>query len=228
MDFDQEEVRHWRQELERTKQIHLSRKNLPAEAKEELDALEKNLAGFDQYFVDEILRQLAELLVGFDGNDQLRLRFAHSILSTVKSKDPMEMLLVTQMIAVHVASMNSVKLMKCTKSPDYDHGNIFNKLARTYMNQLAMLQQYRSGPEPKLTVHNVSVNDGGQAIVGHVTHKAADKVQPPPIEFPRLVADQSGMAMPVIEQDDQVVATAPLIEHDQEPDPTATRRRRRK
>ena len=131
----------------------------------------------------------------------------------------MEMLLVTQMIAVHVASMNSVKLMKCTKSPDYDHGNIFNKLARTYMNQLAMLQQYRSGPEPKLTVHNVSVNDGGQAIVGHVTHKAADKVQPPPIESPRLVADQSGMAMPVIEQDDQVVATAPLIEHDQEPDP---------
>ncbi|MGA9197969.1 MAG: hypothetical protein WB037_23020, partial [Pseudolabrys sp.] len=82
MDFDQEEVRHWRQELERTKQIHLSRKNLPAEAKEELDALEKNLAGFDQYFVDEILRQLAESLVGFDGNDQLRLRFAHSILST--------------------------------------------------------------------------------------------------------------------------------------------------
>ncbi len=36
--------------------------------------------------------------------------------------------------------------------------NALNKLARTY----------RSGGEQKITVHHVSVNDGGQAIVGNV------------------------------------------------------------
>ena len=30
------------------------------------------------------------------------------------------------------------------------HGNIFNKLARTYAAQLETLQRIRSGPEPKL------------------------------------------------------------------------------
>ena len=45
----------------------------------------------------------------------------------------------------------------------------FNKLARTFAVQMEALKRYRTGGEQKVTVHHVTVNEGGQAIVGAVT-----------------------------------------------------------
>jgi hypothetical protein len=59
-----------------------------------------------------------------------------------------------------------------------------NKLARTYMMQMDALKRYRSKGEQNVTVQNVTVSDGGQAIVGdvHQEAKAADAaaIQTPP------------------------------------------------
>ncbi len=43
-----------------------------------------------------------------------------------------------------------------------------NQLTRTYTAQLEARKRYLSG-EPRVTVHNLSVTEGGQAIVGNVT-----------------------------------------------------------
>ena len=45
-----------------------------------------------------------------------------------------------------------------------------NKLARTFATQLEALKRYRTGGTQKVTVEHVTVNAGGQAIVGNVTH----------------------------------------------------------
>ena len=42
----------------------------------------------------------------------------------------------------------------------------FNKLARTFAAQLEALKRYRTGGEQKVTVEHVTVNEGGQTIVG--------------------------------------------------------------
>ena len=72
--------------------------------------------------------------------------------------------------------------------------------------------------EQKVTVNNVSVSGGGQAIVGHVTHTGGsgtnDVANPPP-----TITDQSGTAMPIIQPDEQSATTVPRIEQDQEPAP---------
>lgn len=44
----------------------------------------------------------------------------------------------------------------------------FNKLARTFTAQIDALKRYRSKGEQKMTVDHVTVNEGGQAIVGNV------------------------------------------------------------
>jgi Tfp pilus assembly protein PilE len=44
----------------------------------------------------------------------------------------------------------------------------FNKLARTFAAQMDTLKRYRSKGEQKVTVQHVTVNDGGQAVVGDV------------------------------------------------------------
>jgi hypothetical protein len=46
------------------------------------------------------------------------------------------------------------------------------RLARTFPAQIEALNRYRSHGEPAITVQNVSVGDGGKAIVGNVTQHA--------------------------------------------------------
>ena len=46
----------------------------------------------------------------------------------------------------------------------------FNKLARTFAAQVEALKRYRSGGEQTVRVEHVTVNEGGQAIVGNVSH----------------------------------------------------------
>ena len=52
------------------------------------------------------------------------------------------------------------------------------------------LKRYRSSGEQSVTVQNVSVRDGGQAIVGNVTQQAReiapDKVSPPALADARI------------------------------------------
>jgi hypothetical protein len=45
---------------------------------------------------------------------------------------------------------------------------LLNKLARTFAAQVEALKKYRSPGEQTIKVQHVTVNDGGQAIVGNV------------------------------------------------------------
>jgi hypothetical protein len=61
------------------------------------------------------------------------------------------------------------------------------------------LKRYRTGGEQKVTVQHVTVGEGGQAIVGNVTHgqreDAAGKVAAPP-----LLADAKTSPMPILQE----------------------------
>ena len=46
---------------------------------------------------------------------------------------------------------------------------VFNKLTRTFAAQMSALKEYRSKDEQKMTVQQVHVAEGGQAIVGNVS-----------------------------------------------------------
>ena len=46
----------------------------------------------------------------------------------------------------------------------------FNKLARTFTAQVEALKRYRNRADQTVRVEHVTVNEGGQAIVGNVSH----------------------------------------------------------
>jgi hypothetical protein len=222
MAVSKQEEAYWRDQLDREKEKLPGRKKFPSDVNQELDALETELTGYgyDPDFSVDILRQIAESLVRCDGNDRLRLRCARSIIKGVKSGDHMQMLLVVQMIGSHVGAMTFSGLMHASKAPEdiNSYGNLSNKFARTYLDQLGMLHKLRSGPQPSLQ-YNVSVNDGGQAIVGTVNQNGVDKGKSDATKAPPVITDQSGTAMPIIQTSDQSAATVPA--------PSATRRKRR-
>ena len=81
-------------------------------------------------------------------------------------------MLAAQMAAVHNATMTFARrLAHVDNIPQQDSAErAFNKLARTFAAQVEALKRYRTGGEQTVRVEHVTVNEGGQAIVGNVTH----------------------------------------------------------
>jgi hypothetical protein len=71
-------------------------------------------------------------------------------------------------------------------------GRALGRLARTFPAQMEALNRYRNNGEPAITVQNVSVQDGGKAIVGNVTQHASvivsDNSPAPAVTDDRMVA----------------------------------------
>ena len=83
-------------------------------------------------------------------------------------------MLAAQMAAVHNATMTFARRLNHVENiPQQDSAErAFNKLARTFAAQVETLKRYRSSSEQTMRVEHVTVNNGGQAIVGDVSYGA--------------------------------------------------------
>ncbi len=126
----------------------------------------------DPSFWEGILGQLANAGTHGRIGDERELNFMLSMVIGVEPRDQVEAMLATQMAAVHMAIMTFARrLANVENIPQQDSAErAFNKLARTFASQVEALKRYRTGGEQKVTVEHVTVNEGGQAIVGNVSH----------------------------------------------------------
>ena len=135
--------------------------------------LVKSLGITERGFADPFLSQL--LNVGTQGQkpDSAGLNFMVSVIQGIQPKDQLEAMLGAQMAAVHMATMTFARrLAHVSNLAQQDSAErAFNKLAWTFTTQMEALKRYRSTGEQKMTVEHqhVTVNEGGQAIVGNVT-----------------------------------------------------------
>ena len=134
--------------------------------------LMETLGASEPDFIDGLLGQLAN--VGTKGRavDERGLNFMLAVVKGVEPKDQVEAMLAAQMAAVHNATMTFARrLVHVDNIPQQDSAErAFNKLARTFVSQVEALKRYRTGGEQTVRVEHVTVNEGGQAIVGNVTH----------------------------------------------------------
>jgi hypothetical protein len=128
----------------------------------------------DRDFCEGIVEQLGDAASYDCKVDERALNFMLSVVKGIKPRDQVETMLAAQMAAVHVATMTCARqLAQAAKMVQQDCAErAISKLARTFAAQTEALRRYRSGGEPSVTVQHVSVNDGGQAIVGNVTTRA--------------------------------------------------------
>ena len=167
--------------------------------------LREALGSASDAFVDGVIRQLDNARSPHDPD----LNFALSIIKSLKPSDQLETMLAAQMAVTHMATMTfASRLARANNVEQCDSAErAYNKLARTFVAQVEALKRYRMGGEQKVTVQHVSVNDGGQAIVGDVvqaprpsdrqrsanaTEAITDARQAPM----RLLEDKKGGAIP--------------------------------
>jgi hypothetical protein len=130
-----------------------------------------DLASCDPAFQTAVLGQIAS--IGSHGRrvDQDNSNFLLSVVRAVQPRDELETLLAVQMGAIHAATMMMARRLNHVDTiPQQDAAErALNKLARTYAGQMETLKRYRTGGQQKVIVEHVTVQSGGQAIVGAVT-----------------------------------------------------------
>jgi hypothetical protein len=150
-------------------------------------------------FMNGLLSQLAN--AGSQGRqiDEDALNFMLSVVTGIKPNDQLEAMLAVQMAAIHTATMTFARRLANVETvPQQDSAErALNKLARTFAVQMEALKRYRTGGEQKVTVQHVSVNEGGQAIVGNVNQAAGRTAAEKAVTT--TPADARQQAMPIIE-----------------------------
>jgi hypothetical protein len=126
----------------------------------------------DKKFYAGALQQLINATCEGRIVDNTALNFAVSLVQSVEPRNQLETMLALQMAAVHMASMRFMRKMNHTETiPQLEtQERTVNKLMRTFTSQMEALRKHRNGGNQKVVVEHVHVHEGGQAIVGNVTH----------------------------------------------------------
>lgn len=121
-----------------------------------------------------ILRQLVRASVNGRKPDAINLAFMLAMVESIKPRDAIEAMLVAQMVSVHVMAMRCAHHLASAVDivQQESAGRTLGRLARTFPAQIEALNRHRNHGAPAVTVQNVSVQDGGNAIVGNVTQHA--------------------------------------------------------
>ena len=98
--------------------------------------------------------------------------FIAAMTAELEPSDAIEAMLVTQMAATHVAMTTLAQKMADQTMWTIRESNerSMTRLSRTFLAQVDALKKYRAKGQQIVKVEQVTVQDGGQAIVGDVTH----------------------------------------------------------
>jgi len=94
-----------------------------------------------------------------------------ALLLDIAPQDALEGMLAVQMMATHNLAMEMTRrALVSDQTVDGVNNNInrITKLMNTFKSQVETLQKYRNKGQQTIKVQHVTVNDGGQAVVGNV------------------------------------------------------------
>jgi hypothetical protein len=167
------------------------------------------IATTDRDFFAGFVSQLAN--AGGGEPDEHQLNFMLAVVKGIKPRDQVEAMLAAQMAAVHSSAMRFSR--KLAEAESLDHRDsaerTFNKLMRTFASQMEALKRYRAGGEQTVTVQQVNVSEGGQAIVGNVTQGQQDAVPNRIPPQPLALTHDETLPMPIIKSKKAVPVAAP-------------------
>jgi hypothetical protein len=131
--------------------------------------LRKAFGTDDLQFAEGILNQLLNVASKGQAVDERGMAFVQSVVVGIEPRDQLETMLAAQMAAVHNATMTFARRLAHVENiPQQDSASrAFNQLARTFTAQMDALKRHRSSGQ-QVVVKHVTVENGGQAIVGNV------------------------------------------------------------
>ena len=137
----------------------------------EIQELMKSLGTESRMVGEHLLAQIARVSPLSYDDQGLAGLLGMEMLKSFRPKDDLEALLCAQMISVHNFAMRllgSANHSDQTDSATFAKIENANKLLRTFATQLEALNRHRGKGQQKVTVEHVTVNKGGQAVIGAI------------------------------------------------------------
>jgi hypothetical protein len=134
--------------------------------------LAESIGTDDRDFLVGTLKSLTMAAQNGANIDQDKMNYALAMVRGLNPKGQLEVTLGVQMAAIHLATMRMAAFLGASqKREDTEaYEKSLNRLTRTFVAQMEGLKRYRSKGEQRVYVERVTVNEGGQAIVGPVRH----------------------------------------------------------
>lgn len=171
---------------------------------EDCEAAMKAIGTTERGFLKGLSQQLLDASARGDDKFDNGFVFSFAVLKGAKPKDELDAMHVAQMAAVHMAIIRfSGELARLEYVPHLESiTRSITQLARTYTAQLDARERYRTGGEQ--TTVNVSVTEGGQAIVNNMTQGAHGVRPDAPSNATPALTDARQHAMDIIGESERV------------------------
>lgn len=126
-------------------------------------------AGYPEYFRGT-LTAIAGIATTRHQVNAEKIDYLMAMVAGIRPQDQLESMLAVQMAAIHDATLEmAARIKRVDTIQQHDSAErSLNKLARTFAAQIEALKRYRSKGEQRVYVERVTVNEGGQAMVGVV------------------------------------------------------------
>jgi len=139
---------------------------------ENINKAYQRMSGVDDELASNILiGRAAESVANIMEDETNAINYTMALLEDIAPQDGLEGMLATQMVACHNLAMEMSKRAMHTKQSGSVSAQCVTqatKLMNTFASQIDVLQKYRNKGQQVIKVQHVTVNDGGQAIVGNV------------------------------------------------------------
>ena len=124
----------------------------------------------DSAVFDGLLSQVCNASLEKGAVNARSMNFMLGVMKGIAPKDTVEAMLAAQMAAAHTATLTFARRLSQAETIQQQDSaeRAFNRMGRTFTTQVEALKKYRTGGQQKVTVEHVTVNEGGQAIVGNV------------------------------------------------------------
>lgn len=145
---------------------------------ESLPGLERAFGTNDRNSMTALLEQVQATLP-YAKQDLVHWNYLLATLHDIGPKDTIEGLLAVQMVSVHELTMEFLaRAIRPGSSFEETDANVNRaiKLLRTFTAQVESLNRHRGKITQPMVIGNVNVSDGGQAVVGQVSHPGPEKV----------------------------------------------------
>ena len=146
--------------------------SVPKDKKDSLESLYKSISGTE----NEDFTHLMAVLCGFachvspEGDDMFSFQNLWKALPELQPKDAVEAMLLTRSLALHKQAMFMLARATDDKPKTVQvidlYFNLALKMFRVQNETIETLSRWRRKGEQRVTVQHVSVENGGQAIVG--------------------------------------------------------------
>ena len=139
------------------------------------------------------------------------LGFLLSVVKNTQPRNELEAMLLAQMATCHKIAMDMTSRLN-----DPEEYRLFLKLMKTFADLKETFDRGRKVTEQSFMVQNMTVKDGGQAIVGNVTQGSTHPIEGKTAASPPRPSDARAVPLPRVNEGPELAPCSPVAEQRKE------------